>query len=79
MADNRITRINENAAKDLQRRSRIAQGLDVRNRVRLGLSLAAALLDGLFQHSLRPHELEEHTRWELGCPVLKILSSTRRG
>ena len=33
-----------------QRRSRIVQTLNVPQRVRLGPSLAAALLDGLFEH-----------------------------
>jgi hypothetical protein len=35
--------------KSRQRRSRIAQGLNVRDKVRLALSLAAALLDDLFE------------------------------
>jgi len=33
-----------------QLRSRIAQPLNVRTTVRFGLSLAAALLNGLFEH-----------------------------
>ena len=36
----------ENDAKALQLRFRIAQGLNIRTKVRLGLALAAALLDG---------------------------------
>jgi hypothetical protein len=36
--------------KGLQLRSHIAQGLNVQKRVRLDLSLAAALLDDLFEH-----------------------------
>jgi hypothetical protein len=39
--------------KPVERRSRFAQGLNVPNRVRLGLSLAAALLDGLLLHPRR--------------------------
>src|SRR5437016_14149295 len=42
----------EDVAKALQRRSRLAQGLNVQKGVRLDLSLAVALLDGLFQHPL---------------------------
>jgi len=38
--------------KDRQRRSRIAQELDVPNKVRLASSLAAALLGGLFEFLL---------------------------
>jgi hypothetical protein len=40
----------QDAEKDRQRRSRIAQRLNVRPRVRFASSLAAALLDGLFAH-----------------------------
>ena len=36
----------ENDAKALQLRFRIAQGLNIRTKVRLSLALAAALLDG---------------------------------
>jgi hypothetical protein len=36
--------------KSVQRRSRIAQRLNVRYRVRFASSLAEALLDGLFAH-----------------------------
>jgi hypothetical protein len=36
--------------KARQRRSRIVQTLNVPQRVRLGSSLAAALLNGLFEH-----------------------------
>jgi hypothetical protein len=36
----------QDAEKPLQLRSRLAQALNVRINVRLGLSLAAALLDG---------------------------------
>jgi hypothetical protein len=40
----------QDAEKVRQRRSRIVQTLNVPQRVRLGPSLAAALLDGLFEH-----------------------------
>jgi hypothetical protein len=40
------------AAKVFQLRSHIAQGLNVRAKVRLGLSLAAGLLGRIFRH---PH------------------------
>jgi uncharacterized membrane protein YgdD (TMEM256/DUF423 family) len=40
----------QDAEKDRQRRSRIAQRLNVRPRVRFASSLAAVLLDGLFAH-----------------------------
>src|SRR3990167_6264326 len=40
----------QDAEKDRQRRSRVAQRLNVRHRVRFASSLAAALLDGLFAH-----------------------------
>jgi hypothetical protein len=43
--------IEQNAEKDRQRRSRIVQILNVPQRVRLRSSLAAALLDSLFEHS----------------------------
>ena len=43
--------IKRNAEKDRQHRSRIVQILNVPQRVRLRSSLAAALLDGLFEHS----------------------------
>jgi hypothetical protein len=42
--------IKQDAEKCRQRRSRIVQTLNVPGRVRLGSSLAAALLDGLFEH-----------------------------
>jgi hypothetical protein len=41
---------NQDAEKVCQRRSRIVQTLNVPQRVRLGPSLAAALLDSLFEH-----------------------------
>jgi len=40
----------QDAEKVRQRRSRFAQILNVPQRVRLQSSLAAALLDGLFEH-----------------------------
>src|SRR5712692_167500 len=40
----------QDAEKVRQQRSRIVQPLNVPQRVRLGPSLAAALLDGLFEH-----------------------------
>ncbi|MFZ3013577.1 MAG: hypothetical protein WA045_07715 [Nitrospira sp.] len=40
----------QDAEKDRQRRSRIAQRLNVRPKVRFASSLAAALLDSLFAH-----------------------------
>ena len=40
----------QDAEKVRQLRSRFAQRLDVRHKVRLAFSLAAALLDGLFEH-----------------------------
>jgi hypothetical protein len=40
----------QDAEKVRQLRSRIVQTLNVPQRVRLGPSLAAALLDGLFEH-----------------------------
>jgi hypothetical protein len=40
----------QDVEKGFQRRSRIAQGLDVRQGVRLALSLAAALPEDLFEH-----------------------------
>ena len=40
----------QDAEKARQLRSRIVQTLNVPQRVRLGPSLAAALLDGLFEH-----------------------------
>ena len=40
----------QDAEKVRQRRSRLAQRLHVPNRVRIASSLAAALLDGLFEH-----------------------------
>jgi hypothetical protein len=40
----------QDAEKDLQQRSRIARTLNVPKNVRLGSSLAAALLEGLFDH-----------------------------
>jgi hypothetical protein len=40
----------QDVEKGLQLRSRIAQSLNVPQRVRLGVSLAAALLGGLFEH-----------------------------
>ena len=40
----------QDAEKGRQLRSRIVQTLNVPQRVRLGPSLAAALLDGLFEH-----------------------------
>ena len=40
----------QDAQKVCQRRSRFAQILNVPQRVRLRSSLAAALLDGLFEH-----------------------------
>jgi hypothetical protein len=40
----------QDAEKVRHRRSRIVQTLNVPQRVRLGPSLAAALLDGLFEH-----------------------------
>jgi hypothetical protein len=40
----------QDVEKVLQLRSRIAQRLNVRRRVRFASSLAAALLDGLFEH-----------------------------
>jgi hypothetical protein len=40
----------QDAEKVRQRRSRFAQILNVPQRVRLRSSLAAALLDGLFEH-----------------------------
>ena|SRR5437016_14654493 len=43
----------QDAEKVRQRRSRIAQRLNVRDRVRLASSLAAALLDELFEHPAR--------------------------
>jgi predicted TIM-barrel fold metal-dependent hydrolase len=42
--------LQQDAVKVRQRRSRIAQRLNVRQRVRFASSLAAALLDGLFAH-----------------------------
>jgi hypothetical protein len=51
----------ENVVKALQRRSRIAQGLNVQNRVRLGLSLAAALLGRLSQYSPWPDFFVMHS------------------
>src|SRR5437867_9713303 len=60
----------EDVAKALQRRSRVAQGLNVQKGVRLGLSLAAALLGGLFQHPLgstpRPLVIVRVTPWATG-------------
>ena len=44
------SRVQQDAEKVRQRRSRIVQTLNVPQRVRLGPSLAAALLDGLFEH-----------------------------
>ncbi|OYT19078.1 MAG: hypothetical protein CCU26_13345, partial [Nitrospira sp. UW-LDO-01] len=44
----------QGAEKVRQRRSRIAQRLNVRGRVRFASSLAAALLDGHFEHPARP-------------------------
>ncbi len=41
----------QHAEKARQRRSRIVQILNVPQRVRLGPSLAAALLDGHFEHA----------------------------
>jgi hypothetical protein len=43
-------RLAEDAEKVRQRRSRFAQRLPVPNRVRIASSLAAALLDDLFEH-----------------------------
>jgi hypothetical protein len=43
----------QDAEKVRQRRSRIVQRLNVPKRVRLASSLAAALLDGLFEHPAR--------------------------
>ena len=40
----------QNAEKSRQHRSRIVQTLNVPQRVRLRPSLAAALLDGIFEH-----------------------------
>ena len=50
----------QEAEKARQQRSRIAQGLDVRDDVRLAASLAAALLDGFFEQpgNLRGATLE---------------------
>jgi hypothetical protein len=42
--------------KGRQQRSRITQGLAVRTNVRLGLSLAAALLDGLSEQPAEDSE-----------------------
>jgi len=42
--------VSQDAEKDRQRRSRIAQRLTVRLRVRFASVLAAALLDSLFTH-----------------------------
>jgi hypothetical protein len=45
-----LREISQDAEKDRQRRSRIAQRLNVRPRVRFASSLAAALLYGLFAY-----------------------------
>jgi len=42
--------LKQDAEKILQRRSRFVQIFNVPQRVRLGTSLAAALLEGLFEH-----------------------------
>ena len=46
----RFQRSEQDAEKVRQQRSRIVQTLNVPQRVCLGPSLAAALLDGLFEH-----------------------------
>ncbi len=46
----RCAAFQQDAEKVRQRRSRIVQTLNVPQRVRLGPSLAAALLNGLFEH-----------------------------
>ena len=46
----RCPALQQDAEKVRQRRSRIVQTLNVPERVRLGPSLAAALLDELFEH-----------------------------
>jgi hypothetical protein len=52
----------QNAEKVRQHRSRIVQTLNVPLRVRLRPSLAAALLDSLFEHSAQPAKKEEARR-----------------
>jgi hypothetical protein len=52
----------QDAEKVRQRRSRIAQTLNVPQRVRLGPSLAAALLNGLFEHPLEAFLVVLHMR-----------------
>jgi hypothetical protein len=49
------------AEKVRQRRSRIVQTLNVPQRVRFGPSLAAALLDGLFEQPAGYHFLAQNT------------------
>jgi hypothetical protein len=46
----RISLVCQDVETGFQLRSRIAQSLDVTRRVRLGFSLAAALLEDLFEH-----------------------------
>jgi hypothetical protein len=48
--DIRTLHVKQDAEKVRQHRSRIVQTLNVPLRVRLGPSLAAALLNGLFEH-----------------------------
>jgi len=45
-----IETFNQDVEKGLRHCSRVAQSLNVRQRVRLGFSLAAAALGGLFDH-----------------------------
>jgi hypothetical protein len=51
----------QDAEKVRQRRSRIVQTLNVPQRVRLGPSLAAALLNGLFEHPAGYRFLAQNT------------------
>ena len=52
--------------KDFQRRSRFAQTLNVPSTVRLGLSLAAALLEGRFE---RPRDIRMKSKQEDSCCI----------
>ena len=52
--------------KDFQRRSRFAQTLNVPSTVRLGLSLAAALLEGRFE---RTRDIRMKSKQEDSCCI----------
>jgi len=60
----------QDAEKVRQLRSRLAQKLDVRHKVRLASSLAAALLGGLFEHPAG-YSSVVHDLWAIGFPACR--------